>query len=555
MARFVAKQIVRNLSFPKKQEIRVLDPAVGDGELLLAISDELHANGYKNFSIHGFDTNPKAIELAGTRLRKQSNTDKVHLEPRDFLSYVLDHHPNDDGQAKLFEVESTKDKFDLVIANPPYVRTQVLGSDESKKLSEIFGLSGRTDLYHAFILAIVNVLEIGGELGIIVSNRFMTTKSGMSVRECFLTNFHLHHVFDLGDTKLFDEAVLPAVIIGKRDSQPEELSDIPFTRSHSTKTLEDANREESVLKPIEEGFDGVVSIGETCFEIVQGSLDFGKSHSDVWRVSTEKSSQWLATVEKHQRFSFRDVGKIRVGVKTTADKVFISRDWEEITNGREPEDEVLMPLLTHKEARRWVADNEGQAKILYTHEVVNGKRQPIDFKKHPNALRYLEGKRESLEKRSYVIKAGRQWYEIWVPHNPLLWSKTKLVFRDIAENSTFFIDTVGSVINGDCYWMVLENDTHPDILWLAMAVGNSSFILKFYDERFHNKLYANRRRFMTQYVEQFPIPDPISEIGQELVQLAKKAYKYQEQGKVDLLKKTEETLDARVWEAFGLVKE
>ena len=38
---------------------------------------------------------------------------------------------------------------------------------------------------------------------------------------------------------------------------------------------------------------------------------------------------------------------------------------------------------------------------------------------------------------------------------------------------------------------------------LLLAVANSSFITKFYDIAFHNKLYAGRRRFMTQYVKKF----------------------------------------------------
>jgi len=552
LAGFVAREILKNAAFPKSKAIRILDPAVGDGELLLALSVELRDQGYRNYFVRGFDTNADALALAKHRLQEAGVDGPISFEARDFLAYVLDRHTEGEGQAGLFSPGSGE-KFELVIANPPYVRTQVLGTEQAQHLATRFGLSGRTDLYHAFILAITNVLDIGGELGIIVSNRFMTTKSGAAVRGCFFDNFALHRVYDLGDTRLFDEAVLPAVVIGKRDSSPGNAGRVPFTRSHSTEPGANNRSFVSILEPIENSIDGIVAVGDSCFEITSGILDSGRSHADVWRMSTKTSSRWLGIVKEHQKYCFRDIGKIRVGVKTTADKVFIHRDWARVENGSQPEDDVLMPLLTHREARRWRADSKGQARILYTHEFVDGKRRPIDFSRFPKAARYLESQRVVLEKRSYVTKTGRKWYEIWVPQDPRRWPETKLVFRDIAEHSTFFLDKEGSVVNGDCYWMVVENDIHPDILWLAMAVGNSSFILKYYDECFHNKLYANRRRFMTQYVEQFPIPDPNGKPGKELVALARKAF--ESSGFSDeTLSEIETILDQKVWEAFGLVK-
>ena len=76
----------------------------------------------------------------------------------------------------------------------------------------------------------------------------------------------------------------------------------------------------------------------------------------------------------------------------------------------------------------------------------------------------------------------------------------KLVFRDISEQPTFWLDFEGSVVNGDCYWLTPESQGSDDRLWLAAAVANSTFIESFYDHRFNNKLYAGRRRFITQYV-------------------------------------------------------
>ncbi|MEO8873656.1 MAG: modification methylase, partial [Candidatus Kapaibacterium sp.] len=39
---------------------------------------------------------------------------------------------------------------------------------------------------------------------------------------------------------------------------------------------------------------------------------------------------------------------------------------------------------------------------------------------------------------------------------------------------------------------------------------------------FNNKLYAGRRRYLTQYIEKYPIPSLDSECAQDLVDLVKK---------------------------------
>ena len=181
--------------------------------------------------------------------------------------------------------------------------------------------------------------------------------------------------------------------------------------------------------------------------------------------------------------------------------------------------------------------------------MVQGRRRTTDLTHYPSSKNYLERHRATLESRKYVLEAGRKWYEIWVPQDPSAWDKTKLVFRDIAEQPIFWIDQAGSVVNGDCYWIICSNPAKTDLLWLAAAVGNSRFIERFYDSCFHNKLYAGRRRFITQYVEKFPLPKPDSDISTEIIATAKVVYACIPSSQTDAL---QEQLERMVWKAFGL---
>ena len=62
----------------------------------------------------------------------------------------------------------------------------------------------------------------------------------------------------------------------------------------------------------------------------------------------------------------------------------------------------------------------------------------------------------------------------------------------------------------------------PDeLVYLALAVANSSFIEKYYDVRFNTKLYSGKRRYMAQFVEQFPLPSTNSVQSAKAIALVK----------------------------------
>jgi hypothetical protein len=152
-----------------------------------------------------------------------------------------------------------------------------------------------------------------------------------------------------------------------------------------------------------------------------------------------------------------------------------------------------------------------------------------------------------LESRAYVADAGREWFEIWVPQNPADWAKPKIIFPDIAEFPRFWLDITGAIVNGDCYWMTLQDGMDTEWLQLILAVANSTFAIRYYDALFHNKLYAGRRRFMTQYVNQFPLPNLNSPIARQII------LQVSEILSTGPTEAREREIDRLVWESFGLV--
>ncbi|WP_413287764.1 Eco57I restriction-modification methylase domain-containing protein [Bdellovibrio sp. HCB337] len=536
LADFLTQRILLNYDLKNRSEVSIFDPAVGDGELLLSLAQELLRRGVMKVIVAGSDINGDALKLAEERLSELGVQVEIDLKQRDFTETL--EAPN------LFSFGQDQ-TYDLIIANPPYVRTQALGSKHSSKLSRDFSLDGRIDLYYVFLLGIKKFMHSETVAGFIVSNRFMTTKAGASVRSGLWNQYQLHEVWDLGDSKIFEASVLPAVLVFSEKNQKEQKAPIFTSMYTSSQTLEES-KSAPLFDALLEGSGVFIDEEGVGFEVKKGHLKVPEKLGDVWRVSNSEIDDWFQTVKAHTQCFFGDLGKIRVGVKTTADKIFIRTDWssEELC----PEAELLKPLITHHCANRYKQAEENPRKILYPHAFSEGQKTTVDLTQYPRALQYLEKYRSQLEARDYLIEAGRNWFELWVAQEPALWQKPKMVFRDICDKPTFWLDESGAIVNGDCYWLTLFEGMSEDYLWLAVAVANSSFIESYYDHRFNNKLYAGRRRFMTQYVEQFPIPKLSPEQKTEILTLVKSIA----QNIPADTAQDEARLDALIWQAFGL---
>src|SRR6185437_5719176 len=256
LAGFLARRGAARL--PAGRKLRVLDPACGDGELLLAAASAAAQRGHEVIELAGLDLDPAAIGLARGRLAGVPVP--VSLSVRDFIRVP-------DGGPPI-------GRFDLIITNPPYVRTQVLGAEVSRQLAALFGLQGRIDLTHAFVAVMRSLLAPGGVIALLCSNRFLSTRAGLDTRRLLGDGYLLHEVYDLGDTKLFEAAVLPAIVVGqRRGDRPGVDRPARFTRIYESPGEEGpASRRASVLTALDHGEDGRVAVGPKNFVIETGEL-------------------------------------------------------------------------------------------------------------------------------------------------------------------------------------------------------------------------------------------------------------------------------------------
>ncbi len=498
MADYLAAEMIKYKPCINADYIRILDPAIGRGELVYALLN-IVAYSCPQIEVVGYETDAAICKEVENRLSNAFPNVTISIKNEDFLQAVND---------------KTVGLFDYVIANPPYIRTQIIGSDKAQELASQYGLSGRVDIYYAFIVCTSAVLKENGVAGYITSNKFLTIKSGSNVRDYMLDNYKIHRITDLGDTKLFSASVLPCIMVFSKGITENE-NKVSYTSVYQTFNDETDGK-------IDDIFDAIYESG--CYELPdgkkyryqQGVLQ-GTHKGDLWTIQSDETQKWLSVVERKTWQRFSDIGKVRVGIKTTADNVFIGDEWD----GDKAEIELLRPLITHRNAGQISPNDSDLWQVLYTHTSINGKKRAYDIEDYPKAKEYLLQHYEQLSNRKYIAEANRNWYEIWVPQNPDAWQHRKIVFRDISEHPQFWLDTTGAIVNGDCYWIEIQDYVIEDVVYLALAIANSRFIEKYYDVKFNTKLYSGKRRFMSQYVEQFPIPIYTTELAQEAINLVK----------------------------------
>ncbi len=529
LADYLSKRI---LSYSSTDDPVILDPACGDGILLSSIGRRFNEIK-RSYHLIGVDQEEDYLNVAKGKL-ESDQISSFELRKNDFLDEI-DLVTSQKSISFNEETQSRNNFADIIIANPPYVRTQVLGAEKAQILARKFNLTGRVDLYYPFLIAMTHALKERGIIGVITSNRYLFTKSGSSVRRFLIENYEILEVIDLGDTKMFEAAVLPAIFIGRKRKS------VPNSAAKFLKIYEDHNGYEGKVTPINNVFDildsdleGYFSDGSKRYKKSIGTLKFTDTKENTWAMLTKKEASWIQKIEDAAYEVVGDSFKVRVGIKTTADKIFISDHWNELSEDT-PEEELLKELISQQNINRWSSCDKKKLKVLYPHYSEDGIKGVIDLENFPKAKNYLLQHEKILRGRKYVIDSGRNWYEIWVPQDPSLWNFPKVVFPDISAYPRFFFDISGKIVNGNCYWIVAKHERDVEKLLLIQGVSNTNLMTKYHDLVFSNKLYSGRRRYFSQYVQNYPIPDARSKIGKEIIVTVRELNKAQDKNQISKL--------------------
>jgi SAM-dependent methyltransferase len=162
---------------------RVLDPACGTGELLLAVVRAREAAGLRGAALvrglHGLDVDPVALAIARLRLQERAGGTNAASEATWEHASALEQRA----------VDAVAGRFDLVVMNPPFgspLHVATRRDDATKAiLRRVFPASARGtfDRSACFVELGMRACEPGGVLAAIVPAALLSARWAASLRE------------------------------------------------------------------------------------------------------------------------------------------------------------------------------------------------------------------------------------------------------------------------------------------------------------------------------------------------------------------------------------
>ncbi|MEN8217442.1 MAG: N-6 DNA methylase [Pseudomonadota bacterium] len=520
-------------NFVALRQIKILDPACGSGLFLLKAFDllcslwqqqfgKLNANDIRYIlenNLYGVDIEHKAIHETKQQLEKKGvlvgvKGVRLSIQQGDALLHSFAH-----GQINLlsdntfnwqenFATVFAQGGFDCVIGNPPYIRIQHV-QRRIQYVERYQTARGRFDLAGLFIELGHYLLKPEGQLGYITSNKLLTTQGAKALRAYILEHYNLIEIINLTDTKLFEAAILPMILIMEKP--------VSASNSFLYTSIQEMRTAPNTYLKVDDLFELLnqqprcecIKWQQRYFQIEQFETALPSMNQSVWTFHAPKEHQLIEKLKKNAVCTLGDISKkISVGLKTTADKVFIKPMTLDFINHLHFESTVVFPLLESHNVFKWHCDwqEKRDLYVLYPYQYQNNKLLPIDLNLYPNTKQYLLSHQKQLEARTYLKKSGRQWYEIWVHQSPADFKPLKIITPDISTHNRFALDDKGLFVNGTCFYILLKEVSVEHYL-LVLSLLNSSALEFFHKVTSGNTLYSKRFRYWTSYLKFYPIPD------------------------------------------------
>ena len=180
LADYLAKKLISlyesELTQNSKKIINILDPACGDGKLLGAIKNQLDDSALKvnqkKGLIVGLDIDKKAVTSSKRNLSVKNNNNVKIINTNGLLPFNMDF---DSGWQRLESHLRIKNKFDLIIANPPWGANKKIYGEILKK-NKFDLLRGQYDTSDLFVESSLRLLNEGGLAAFIIPDSLFYTE-------------------------------------------------------------------------------------------------------------------------------------------------------------------------------------------------------------------------------------------------------------------------------------------------------------------------------------------------------------------------------------------
>lgn len=337
-----------------------------------------------------------------------------------------------------FVTTDIKEKFDLIIGNPPYIRWKNLETELKNELlkNHLWNkyFNSLCDYLYIFILKSIELLNENGQLIFICPEYWLNTTHSITLRNYMLQNGYFEKIYHFNETPIFDKVTVSIIIFkyikSKQTKQTIEISKYYVNQKLTVETLNNLKYK----TPTENIEHLTISQFKTnkrwllCTDEIKEEL---KILENSCKKATKKASLFSdnSEIEYHTIGDFCDIGN---GLVSGLDKAFQ-------LNGHtlnEKERSSVLQVVKAKDIKPYFYENI--TKYLYISE--NSSEEEIK-QNYPSFYEHLQQFKTELEKRYQYNRVIPYWQ--WVfPRSFNLFSRNeKRIFvpcKERISNKNYF---------------------------------------------------------------------------------------------------------------------
>lgn len=479
----------------------LLEPSFGDGGFLLPAIDRL-LTAWKRSN----DT-ARPVEVLGRCIRAV----ELHRETYSRTRGSIIEHLRRQGGIPLRSATSIADcwlisgdflladlptAFDVVIGNPPYVRTElipdVLMAQYRERYTTIYD---RADLYIPFIERSLRSLKEGGALGFICADRWMKNRYGGPLRALVSSQFHLKFYIDMTDTPAFHADVIayPAVtVITREKPSATRIAHRPPIEHEAlaalARSLTSTHRPDAIPAPKKGAKPATEDTSRTAVRELAGVT----AGAEPWIL---ESSDQMALVRRLEGAfpAIEEAGcKVGIGVATGADSAYIGK-----MDALDVEPSRKLPLVMTRDILSGEVAWRGYG-VINPFADAGGL---VDLEQFPKLRRHLEARRAELVARHCAQKMPDSWYRTIDRITPSLAKKPKLLIPDIKGEAQIVYEAGDLYPHHNLYYITADRwDLH------ALQAVLLSGIARLFVAIYSTKMRGGYLRFQAQYLRRIRIP-------------------------------------------------